>query len=161
MTVVIGGMRKAMETLGSAGPAFEEGIWRGLFRWGVRVMGEAKELAPVDVPARDLDVLRESGYLLMPFGGRMMDAQATLSAVAAGSLQEAGERKQGVMGFGGPRHPYAARQHDDPALSRKRVPGKEWKYLKTPLLRLAPQLQAFLKRAAGEAGVKLRARVAR
>lgn len=111
-SVQVQGMSAALTGLDAAGRAARLGAEEGLTILGEIIMGEAKELAPVD-----LGTLRNSGYVLGPTATRMGGHAAQPGAEAATIVADALFGVNVVVGFGGPAAPYALVMHEG------RMPG--------------------------------------
>lgn len=117
-----------LKALGARAPVAVEG---GLFEWAETVVGDAKELAPVD-----LGNLRESGFVLTETL-RSLGTQAGPSGEAQSMAKNVAGEIRGVMGFGGPAIPYALIQHERTDFHH--TVGQA-KYLQDPAQRLALRL---------------------
>lgn len=122
--VTVTGLSDVLSRTDAIGVAARQGAEATLVQSGERIMGDAKELAPVD-----LGTLRNSGYVLSPSVLIPSGPFAQPSGEARGMVENQTDVVVAV-GFGGPSAPYALIQHEQ--FPVKRVAGKQWKYLETP-----------------------------
>ena len=137
-TVEVRGLDGVLGNLARLTPLVRDAIEAGLIEWGETVMGDAKELAPVD-----LGILRNSGFVLTD-RYRNIGPEGAPTAEAETQGKNTPVSVNAVLGFGGPSAPYALIQHEQ--YPKKRVAGKQWKYLSTPAQAHSGSLDATVAR---------------